>query len=243
MRSRGEDGFTLVETLVAILVFSLISVGFYTTMFSGTQASETARRVVRVTEEARLGLNRMVRDVREADAIAFAGNNRFRVLINFNNDFEVGDADGDGIPNEPIFTNSTGNLEDITYLFEPDTQGLYIDADADGILNDDELLARGITQLATGAPVFSYYSNLLEFDWNDDGVTTCLELDDAQNHGVGAGVAGDGNGVCDAPEWPKLSRIALAFTVSSGDSSENFFASSQLRNFGYQTVVVSSPSP
>lgn len=229
---RNERGFTMIETLVALTVFSLISVGFYTTMFSGTRASETSRRLVRISEEARLGLNRMVRDVREADEIVTATDASFRVLINFNNDFEVGDADGDGIPGEPLYTNTAGNLEDITYIFDPDTQGLYIDANADGALTDDELLASGVRD-ADGATPFTYFSNLLEFDWNDDGVTTCLEIDDAVEHGVSATV-GNNNARCDAGEVRFLNRIAFAFKVSSGDSSANFYANSQLRNFTYK---------
>lgn len=221
--TRRQDGFTLVEVLTAMTIFGLISIGFYTTLFSGTQASETARKVVRVSEEARLGLNRMVRDAREADEIALAGDTSFRVLINFNNDFDVA--------GDPIYSNTGGNLEDVTYSFDPDTRLIYIDADGDGAASDDEVLASGVSPIP-GVPMFAYYSNLLEFDWDANGVTTCMELDAATAHGV-SGI-GDGDGVCNAAEWPFLSRINFAMQVSSGDREANFYSTSQLRNFAYQ---------
>jgi prepilin-type N-terminal cleavage/methylation domain-containing protein len=60
-----ERGFTLVELLVVIGVFAVVSVGFYQVMFSGVRGGQTTRDVATISQEARLGLNRMVRDTRE----------------------------------------------------------------------------------------------------------------------------------------------------------------------------------
>src|ERR687892_2087335 len=68
MRDRlaSEGGFTLVELLVVILIFAAISTSLYLAVFSGVRGGNTARNVVQISEEARLGLNRMIRDTREA---------------------------------------------------------------------------------------------------------------------------------------------------------------------------------
>ncbi len=219
MRS-DEKGFTLVETMVSMLIFSIISTTFYMIMFSGNRASNTVRDVVRVSEEARLGLNRMIRDTREADEIAEASEFMFRVLINFDNDF-------DPITNEPIYTNDpvAGIYEDLTYIY---------DAEFSTIFLNGETLVTGVTPINDTTPVFSYTSNILEFDWDDDGVTTWQELDVAEfDHGVEN--VGDNSGGFEPTvgEWPYLSTVNFSFFVTVGDTSTEFHSRADLRNFLY----------
>lgn len=228
--SRRENGFTLVEVLVTILVFSVISVGFYTVMFSGTRGSDTARHVIRISEDARLGLNRMVRDTREADEIVELSPTAYRIQVNFNNNF---DAAGDPIYED---TNAASD-EDFSFVYDAATSGIYIDVDNDGP-EPDELLVGGVSPIGSGDP-FSYFSNVLELDWHGasssdppDGVTTCLEIDEAEDHGVAN--VGDDDGVCDDGEAEFVSRVRFAFEVASGDHKTDFFTESQLRNFVFQ---------
>ena len=84
--SASENGFTLIETLVAITLFSVVSISFYSVMLSGSRGADTTRSVVRVAEEARFGLNRMVRDTREAQVMAEADEDSYRVQIDFDED-------------------------------------------------------------------------------------------------------------------------------------------------------------
>jgi len=91
--AREEAGFTMIEVLVAITLFSILSVGFYQVMLSGVRGTDTTQDVVTISSEARLGLNRMVRETREADVISCAGGGgpcatptSYTVNIDFNGD-------------------------------------------------------------------------------------------------------------------------------------------------------------
>ena len=96
MTPRSESGFTLVEVLVTMFVFAIVSVGFYQVMFSGSRGADTSQRVVNISEEARLGFNRLIRDTREATSLdcppvgsVCPGANGYSIIVDF---------DGDDIP-------------------------------------------------------------------------------------------------------------------------------------------------
>jgi len=207
-RPNDQAGFTLIELLVAVLLFSVASAGFYTVMFSSVQGSDTAERVTRISEEARAGFNRMVRDAREAQDLQLSLSDEFRVRTDF-------DDPPDGLFENP---NATGDYEDLTYRFM---------AGSGVITLNGETLIAGVVEVP-GQDLFSYSSNLLEYDWDDDGVTSCLEIDEAASHGVLA--VGNGNGSCDGPEHDFLTNIDFVFNVEVGDSTQEFVAQAQLRN-------------
>jgi prepilin-type N-terminal cleavage/methylation domain-containing protein len=149
--SRSDDaGFTLVELLIGVFLLLVAAVGFYSVMFSGTRSTDTTQSVVRISEEARLGFNRMVRDTREADSIVHASPAQYRVLIDF---------DGDGSYDNP---NADGDYEDLTFSFNAGEKTITLNG---------ELLIAGVEQIA-GEDVFTFTSNLLQYDWSGDGVTS-----------------------------------------------------------------------
>ncbi len=206
---RAEEGFTLVETLVAIALFSALAVGFYQVMFAGVGGSDTNRSVIRISEEARLAFNRMVRDTREADLLVSAGPTSYRVQVDF-------DANGSITP--PSSVNASGDYEDLTFAY---------DEAARSITLNGEVLMQGVEKVA-GKEVFSFSSNRLEYDWNANGVTEWQELDAAPTRGV-AGV-GNNNGILDSPEMRFLSNVNFALLVREEDRSEVFYSQAQLRN-------------
>ncbi len=157
---RDDSGMTLVELLVAMLILGLISTAFYQVLFAGSRGSQTASNVAHVSQEARSGLNRMIRDTREADAILSATPNAYRIQVDYNND---------GVLQSP---NSDGDYEDETFSFT-----------GNAIFLNGELLIDGVSQSGT-RPVFQYSSNKLEYDWSGDGVTTLAELEEAPSHGI-----------------------------------------------------------
>lgn len=201
---RADSGFTLVELLVAVSLFSVLSIGFYTMMFSGVNSAQTTESLVRISEEARAGFNRMVRDTREAQKIEPISSTEFNVRTDFNND---------GAFSNP---NPNGDFENLTYEISGGELTL-----------NDEVLMTGVRQVG-GNPFFTYSSNLLEYDWDNDGTTECLELDAAASFGV-LGV-GDASGACDSGEKDFLSEVGFALGVEDGDRSSTFFAQAQLRN-------------
>jgi prepilin-type N-terminal cleavage/methylation domain-containing protein len=212
---RDESGFTLIELLVVLSLFSIVSVGFYQVMFSGARGSDVARSQVRVSAEARLGLNRMVRDTREATELQSATPNRYQVWVNFD-----GDANRDESP-----PDSTG-YENLTFEFS----GNKIYVTALGLPR--EILVDGVSCLAADCsanPVFTYTSGHLEWDWDADGVTTATEVDMAcATRGV-TGV-GDCDGSLDPAEISWLSGVVYRFNVSDRERDGDFYTEAILRN-------------
>lgn len=215
MRRAGtQAGFTLVEVLIALTVFSTASAGIFGVMISATRGSETSRRIAGVSEQARLGLNRMVRDTREGSVIDAVSEdlNTFEVHVDF---------DGNNVITPLPGTNSLGDVEELTYSYEPGTKTLRLNG---------EVLVRGVecARDASGAcvPAFSFGSNRLEFDTSPkDGVTSWQELDQAPvTYGVG-----NGDGKLNF-ELPLVSNVAFALRVRDGSAKSDFYAEAQLRN-------------
>jgi prepilin-type N-terminal cleavage/methylation domain-containing protein len=199
---RGDAGLTMTELLVAIGIFAIVSTSFYSVLFAVQRGSEDARRVASVSEEARLGFNRMVRDTREGLELTAASANEFTVRVDFEND-DLGPQD--------LTYKKTGN----------EIQ-----------LNNETLMEGVDCIRQSGScvqEVFRYTSNRLEFDWNGDGVTSWEELDAsaAPSHGV-IGVGNNDGELND--ELAFVSDVMFALEVSNGDSNGDLIASAQLRN-------------
>lgn len=207
--ARDESGFTIIELLVTITLFAIVSVGFYQVLFSATRGSDTAQRVARISQEARQGFNRMIRDTREG-RLDSASSTSYNVQIDFD-----GDGDTSVATENP---NGSGDFENLTFA--------YVAGDKTLTLNK-EVLIEGVSPIGS-EPIFSYSSNFLEYDWNANGVTEWEELDTAADHGI-SGVGND-NGIMDAGELNYISSINYAFTVTAGDSSSEFYGQAQLRN-------------
>ena len=215
---RSESGYTMIEMMVAIGLFAIVSTSFYSVLFAVTRGSETAQSVSRTSQEARLGFNRMVRDTREGSAIVDADANSFTVRVDF-------DADG-SISLFPA-TNSQGDYEELTYEFV---------AAQELVTLNDEVLMRDVdcAEAAGGGcvEVFSYSSNRLDYDWDRNGVTSWEELNDAPSHGVIGVGDGDVPPQLDGSELSLLSNVTFSLAVAGAtdDPSTRFFAEAQLRN-------------
>lgn len=217
--ARQEGGFTLVEVLVTMTLFSVLAVGFYQVLISGNAGSRASRAVVQISQEARLGINRLIRDTREAGSFRCAPptspcptSTSYNVVVDF---------DGNGQYQNPP-DNTKGFYEDLIFAY--DAVGKRI------TINGDTLIG-GVGQIP-GKDVFSYASHRLEYDWNGDGITTWQELDDAPNHGI-VGVGNNNRATTTGPDVGELSLISYvtySFRVSSGTRSSDFEARAQLRN-------------
>lgn len=208
--------------LVALGLFSVASIGFYSVMFSGSRSTDTTESVVRTSEEARLGFNRLVRDTREGDVLGCSAVDPCPSATSFNVkvDFDGIDSDGNGVPYEN--PNPNGDYEDLVFSYRASDATLRING---------EVLMRGVEPIA-GKPLFTYSSNLLEYDWNGDGTTSWQELDEAE----GRGVTGIGNGNRsttsgpDAGEVRYISSVGFALQVRDGSQVTRFYSEAQLRN-------------
>jgi prepilin-type N-terminal cleavage/methylation domain-containing protein len=160
--TKSETGFTLVEVLVAIGLFAVVSVTVYQLMFSAVNSTDGAEDIVRISEEARMGLNRMIRDTREGQVFGALTGNSYQVQVDF-------DGDGD-------YENSNGNYEDLEFEYSWTRRA---------ILLNDEVLVAGAEPIGStkttegGTPVFSFTSNDLQYDADRNGITTSAELQSA----------------------------------------------------------------
>lgn len=215
MARARDDGYTIIELLVAISIFAVISAAFYQLMFSATRGSNAARDTVRVSEEARLALNRLIREAREADSVDFPTATSFRVQ----NDF-----DGDGVI-EPTPSDAAGSYESLTFTANIGAAGGGTLVISSG--TDSEVLMSGLDCVRDGAgdcyPIFTYTSSRLEYDANSDGVTSAAELDQAAS-------VGNNNGILDGAEVGLIDTVSISLVVTQGGAEETFYAQAQLRN-------------
>jgi len=226
MKMHDERGFTMAEFLVVILLVSIITIGFYQVMLSGDRGSDTSRAVVNISEEARLGFNRLVRDTREAVEIRCPSGfgtpcitpTSYTVHVDFNGDgtafYQTGAAQN---------PNSDGDYELLTFSLS-----------GDRVLVNGQTLIRGVECVTDPVPpntcdVFRYASNKLEYDWDANGVTTWREIDAAgPSHGL---TIGDQDGQIDTlSELRQITSVLFSFEVTAEDRSTVFYAEAQLRN-------------
>ena len=210
---KQERGFTLVEILVSLTIFAAVSAGIFGVLVSATRGSATARRVAGISESARLGLGRMIRDTREGSVIDYVAPDRllFEVHVDF---------DGNNVITPLPGTNTLGDVEELTYAFNDTTKTLKLNG---------ETLVKGVECVRDAAnaclPPFSFGSNRLEFDTNKNGVTSWEELDAAPaTYGVG-----NNDGQLNF-ELPLISNVTFALRVADGRSKTDFHGEAQLRN-------------
>jgi type II secretory pathway pseudopilin PulG len=213
MKGAGsEDGYTLIELLVATVLLMVVTGAFFQVLMSGLRGSQTARSVSSISQEARLGLNRMIRDTREAVLIEGpsdtqpATDQSYRIKLDFN---------GDELYQNP---NAAGDYEIETFAYVP----------ADKVITlNGETLVSGV-EAVPGKDVFSYSSNALAYDWGNDGVTSAADLDEAPSHGITD--VGNANGELDDPELSFISDVSFALRLTDGDRWTNYYGQAQLRN-------------
>ena len=228
MIDRGEGGFTIVEVLVALSMFSLIAAGFMSVMFAVARGTDSTAAHVRVSEEARLGLNRMIRDTREAGWIslssssATATHDSFTVKIDYN---------GDGAYANPASGTAQGSYEIVTYAY--DDAGDRITVTADGV--GTETLVRGIDCIRDASSnctssVFSFTSNRLEYDWDLDGVTTLEEINDTACAPNNLTTLDNCNAALVDAELANITSVNFALSLGTGARKTPYYGEAQLRN-------------
>jgi type II secretory pathway component PulJ len=207
--------------MVAMMVFSLISFAFLRVVFSASRGAKTVQNVVNVSEEARLSLNRMVRETRESGQISNPTATSYQLQTDFNGNGVI-----EATPSDP-----TGNYESLTFSWVEANKTLTATAGS-----TVEVLARGIdcvrrTTDNTCRDMFRYTSSRLEYEaalnvcnttTSVDGVTTSIELDRS--------TVGNNNCLLDGSELQFVDGVEFQFTATVGKSTSAFFTTAQLRN-------------
>lgn len=218
MRAPDESGFTMIELMIAILLVSILSVGFYQVMFSSVRGSNTSTDIAESAEEARLGFNRMIRDTRETTKLVVAEDTRYRIWTDFNGNEVV---DGDEYEYMEYAFDEAEREITLTALTAPAAGDPDLLSDAQGILAGTvaERLSGNVSEVDPPEPVFQYVSNFLIYDDDGNGETTLDELQAAADSGVLEGEVLD-----------YVSDVNYAFLVRVGRSEREFYGQAQIRN-------------
>jgi len=195
-RKRSADkGFTLVELLVAMVIASILITVALSTVVGSQQAVVVTKQQSDLNEEARQALNRMARDVRQANEIITAVKPdgsptsssvmAVRFTADFNGDTCIGITPPVGVTPAPVCAAyDSSNPEDITYCFQAGVTQLYIIDNQSSppvtpVAAGDAVCDGGQPLLAGNVQDFSveYRSRLYRYDANADGVTSWQELD------------------------------------------------------------------
>ena len=222
---RAESGMSLVELLVGSMLFLMLSGLVLGSAVTTAKAAKSSREVNDLNEEARVLINRMSRELREAKKIVAVENPTGTgydpsagTLITFWVDFN-GDGEGDDLT-DPVAAGADPEL--ITYEYVPGVASGRVYLRVPG--NQVPVLAGQVTKFALTFTSSKYlYDGQL--DGVQDGKVTWEELD-----GYPSGTAvGDGDGELDA-ELDSIDAVKIDLTVFQEPRRQNYQTQIALRN-------------
>ena len=212
IRETGERGFTLIEALAAMMIFGVLSAAMFSTVMSSQSSVKSTRRSNNLNEEARVALNRLSRELRQARAVSYVDPADPSRLLEFEVDFN-----GNGT----IEPNAV-DAERLRYTYDAATdQILLTTATPTGTDVTLPILASDVTAFS-----LDYRSRDYRYDRNGDGITTWQELDPTPANG---GV-GDGSGTLTASELRYVDSVVISFTVLKDRQAQVYRTQIDLRN-------------
>ncbi|MGI8426707.1 MAG: PilW family protein [Actinomycetota bacterium] len=217
-RLKEEDGVTLVEMLVTLFIFAIITTLMFSTVMSGTSNLKTVRQNTDLNEESRLVLNRMSRELRQASEIVSVINPDgpgFNPNADTSITFKV-DFNGDGSFN----TNPAFDVEVLTYHYDRANSRLLLETPMSAAL---PILSGNVSAFK-----LSYRSSNYRCDSNSDGTVTWLEIETATSPPCPAG-AGTPNSALDS-ERALIDQIIIDITVLNPPRQQQYRTQVDLRN-------------
>lgn len=235
-RVRGDGdtrGFTLIEFLIAMGLFLGLSAVLFTTVVSGATQARNGRQYNDLNEEARLMLNRMSRELREAQAIDAVTNPGAAVsstgaalypsyyTANANADasvtFEV-DFNGDG-----TIDPNAADPEQLTYKYDRANRRVLLLAAGEEL----PVLAGNVESFA-----YRFTSRLYQADGSVDGTkdgTVNWEELDADT----LTAKGNQNHVLDGQELARIDSVTIEIVVLKGARQQTYRTQVDMRNRPY----------
>jgi type II secretory pathway pseudopilin PulG len=227
--------------LVAIIVLGLLGSVFLMTVLGARTSATATSSEQDLNEEARLALNRMARELRQADGLTEVRNpdgtgydGSAITSVTFTADFN-GDDCIDGVASLAGATctaYTASNPETLTYCWDPSAsvRQLYL---IPGSLAGASCQVSGALPILAGQVTsfkLSYRSNEYLYDVTgpddeSDGITTWTELDQA-----GPPVGNDDDALND-PELANVDSVLIELTVSAnGKHTQSYTTQVDLRN-------------
>jgi len=221
---RDDAGFTLVEMLIAMLLFSILIAIVGTAVAGASKASSSNRQYNDINAEARTALNRMTRELRQAQAIVAATNPYGSSATSYNAaqptslTFDV-DFNGDG-----VIQPDNADPEELTYTYNPSAQRLTLTAAG----QSTPVLASNVTAFKLSFFSRVYRLGAYGLDTNSDGIISWEELDADPS-----GKYGNGNHVLDPLELNYIDSVTIDVTVLKGSHQQTYQTQVDLRNRPY----------
>lgn len=237
---RDDEGLTLIELLIAMTLMVVLATVTIAVVGNAQGALDVSRTSQDLNEEARQAVNRMARDIRQANRVVTAVNpdgplysSTGLVAVRFQSDFD-GDGCVGGVAasggSAGCLPYTAANPEDLTYCYQAGTAQLFvIDNQAAGVTP----VSASSTSCSGGQPLLAgnvagfsveYRSNQYRFDLNpSDGVTTWSELDDASTP------VGNSNGQLDV-ELSNVDSVVLNVTMAANGRRQVYKTQVDMRN-------------
>ena len=219
----GDGGFTLVELLVAISFFAVLSTAVFSLLSSTAKTVNDVRSITNLTEEARVATERIVRELRQASEIRDAHlpvNDQDYTSITFGVDFN-------GLLGVEL---DALDPEIVEYRFDPPTDPsqtgsgkLTFIANPSGTPVNAPILTANVTGFE-----LAFTSSLWEYDTKGkpdgtpDGVTDWTEID--------ASALGNHNGEFDALEFRWIDSVGITIHLLDGAREQTYTTRVDLRN-------------
>lgn len=210
-----DEGFTVIELLITLFLFGILTTVLFLVVMNNVSTVTSVRQSTDLNEESRLVLNRMARELREAQAILSVSNpggSTFDPAADSAVTFEV-DFNGNGTI-EPL----AADPEQITYKFESPAKRILLQAGGQTL----PILAENVEFFK-----LTYTSKKFECDTNSDGTVTWEELDAAPSPCPDN--FGNSNGAFDV-ELAGINSVTIDLTVLTGNRQQDYRTQLDLRN-------------
>jgi type II secretory pathway pseudopilin PulG len=209
-----DAGVSLVEVLVGVGLFAMLGVLLLGLALSTGKVTSDTRALANVSEESRLAMERMTRELRQSSGLTAVQLPGSSTSLTFWTDFN-----GNGAPDL-----NAADPEVLTYRLDPATSTLTLTA--------NDATGTAITRPVLAAHVSQFTVDLRSSKWQydtpvnavTDGVTTWQEIDAA------AAPVGNGNGRPDGQELAHLDLVQISMTVLDGARAQTYETKVDLRN-------------
>lgn len=220
---QDDSGFSLVELLVASSMFFVLLGAVAIILSTASSSTEVTRQTNDLNEQARLALNRITRELRQAQEIEEVKVTAGKITgLTFTVDFN-GNGSIDVSPADP---------ERLTYCWDTAARRLLLTPDVGGGIPCDNPSALPILSSEVQDLDIQLRSNLWQYDGicpatpTKDGYVTWQELDCAP---LTAGV-GNNNGLLDAIELRNINGASITLTVLTGARKQVYETEIDMRN-------------